>query len=231
MVDAAAAVGVALQAALVGLLSVAVRRRNVAAAVNTVAALALALVPLGLAALHPGGTSVWQPLTVWIAGAGVLHALGMLGLYESRLWWWDHLTHVVSAAFLAALLHAALLVTAPTLPGLAHGSWTVPAVTVAFALAIGVLWEVLELAAREVADRFDVEPVLVHYGWRDTAVDLLFDLLGAVVVVAVDLRLFVPLFERVPGATRAILVAAAWMTVAGTVLLGAVVYRRKSWRR
>ncbi len=230
MVDGTAAAGVPLQVVLVGLVVVAVRRRDVAAAVNAVAALALALLPLVLRAVAPGQVSGWAALTAWVAGAGILHTLGMLGLYESRLWWWDHLTHLVSAALLAALLYAALLVAPPEVAGLESTAWTVPAVTLAFTVVVGVFWELIELAAREVGDRFDVEPVLVHYGWRDTALDLVFDLLGAALVVGADLRLFVPLFDPVPTVTGGLLVGAAWLTVGGSVLLGVVVWRRRSWR-
>jgi hypothetical protein len=129
-------------------------------------------------------------LAFWIAVAGLLHALGMLGRYDS-VWWWDHLTHTLSAALAAALLYAGLLVVAPAIA---------VAGTVLTIVVLGVLWEAGELFAREVADRYDIEPVLVHYGWRDTALDLLFDVVGAGVVVALDVRLFRPVVEAAIGA-------------------------------
>ena len=114
----------------------------------------------------------------------------MLGRYDS-VWWWDHLTHTLSAALAAALLYAGLLVVAPAIA---------VAGTVLTIVVLGVLWEAGELFAREVADRYDIEPVLVHYGWRDTALDLLFDVVGAGVVVALDVRLFRPVVEAAIGA-------------------------------
>jgi hypothetical protein len=165
------------------------RRDNTAAVVNTVAAVCLTLVPPVAGWVFgegPAGDGV-VPLTFAVAVAGFLHALGMLGRYES-VWWWDHLTHTLSAALLTALLYAGLLVLAPVLAvaGALLGT-----------LVLGVLWEVGELIAREVADRLDIEPVLVHYGWRDTAFDLVFDLVGAVLIVALDVRAFLPLAESV----------------------------------
>lgn len=111
-------------------------------------------------------------------------------MYEST-WWWDHLTHTVSGVLVAALIYAGLVVTRPT-----TGSGSVAAATVLFTFAVGVSWELLELVAREVGERYDIEPVLVHYGWRDTAFDLGFDLVGALLVVLLDLRIFVPVVDQ-----------------------------------
>jgi len=64
--------------------------------------------------------------------------------------------------------------------------------TVVLTLAAGVFWELIELIARDVGRRYDVEPVLVHYGRRDTTLDLVFDVVGALLVVGFDVRVFVP---------------------------------------
>jgi len=174
-------------AALVGTLAVAVRRGNAPAAVNTAAVLCLTLLPPAAGWLFGDGpaTTGLPALTLATAVAGFLHALGMLGRYDS-VWWWDHLTHTLSAALMTALLYAGLLVVAPSV-----------AVTGALlgTLALGVLWEIGELIAREIAERYEIEPVLVHYGRRDTALDLVFDLVGAGLVVGLDLRLFRPVAE------------------------------------
>lgn len=192
----ASIVGILLaEVALLGSLSVAYRRRNTAAVINTLAAIGLTLVPPVVDWLVEIGSVRW--LTFAVAVAGFLHSLGMLGLYES-VGWWDHLTHTLSAGIVAALLYAGLL----TRLG---GSEGVPAAvvvgTVLGTFAVGVGWELLELLAREVADRYDIEPVLVHYGRRDTALDLVFDLVGALLVVALDVRVFVPVVEAVLRAT------------------------------
>jgi hypothetical protein len=86
-------------------------------------------------------------------------------------------------------------------------------------VGVGVFWELLELAARDVGERFDVEPVLVHYGWRDTVFDLGFDAVGAVVVVAVDLRLFVSILARIPTIVDAILLWSTVVVCVGSLLL------------
>jgi hypothetical protein len=209
-----------LQGALLGLLIVAVRRENVAATVNAFGALLLALLPalleFALPALLGRQISLGAILPLWIAIAGVLHTIGMLGAYETT-WWWDHLTHTVSAALVAALVHAVVIVSGPTIATTAGRAGMV---TLAFTAAIGVLWELVELVARDIGERLDVEPVLVHYGWRDTAADLGFDVVGALLVVGVDLRTFVPIVEQVPGLASAVLVGSGGVVVGGSLMLG-----------
>ncbi len=182
---------VAFQCATLVCVAVAIRRRDVAAVVNAGGAFALAALPvLADAALR--GVAVGPVLPAWLAGAGFLHSLGMLGLYESTSWW-DHLTHTVSAALVAALLYAGLPVWFPGVGDAARPSVVVAAATVAWTFVVGVCWELIEVAAREVGARYDVEPVLVYYGRRDTAIDLAFDVVGALLVVLGDVRVFVPL--------------------------------------
>ncbi|MFB6311183.1 MAG: hypothetical protein ABEH64_08380 [Salinirussus sp.] len=175
---------------IAGLLGVAIRQGNASAIVNGAVALAAAFVPFGLGLLGP--TAFEPVLALWVAAAGLLHLIGMLGPYET-ISWWDHVTHTVSAALVAALLYAVLLART-TLPAESAAGITVLAV-----LVVGILWEAVELLARAVGERYGIEPVLVPYGWRDTALDLVFDLLGAVIVVVFDLRVFVAVVRRVTG--------------------------------
>lgn len=211
-----------LQSAIFVLFVVATRRRNVAAAINALGAFVLALLPVAIEIMFQviltQSVSFGLILPVWLAAAGFLHSLGMLGLYETT-WWWDHLTHTVSAALVAALLYASLIVTLPDIAGGGQSSGTVLAVTVVFTFAIGVFWELIELVAREVGDRFDIEPVLIHYGWHDTVVDLGFDVVGALLVIGADLRIFVPIMEQFPGVTGAALFGSSWIVFVGSVLM------------
>ena len=189
-----AAATVACILRLVGTVVAAVRQSNWAAIVNSAGSLALALLPgaadAGLSILVDWSVTAPPELTLWIAVAGFLHSLGMLGLYES-LSWWDHLTHFVSAALVAALVYAFVLV-----DGVGQSLGAGPA-AVAVTVVVGVGWELLELGARELGRWLDVDPVLVYYGRLDTALDLIFDLAGAIVVVTLDVRIFVGFAEQV----------------------------------
>jgi len=189
MIDLLPILVASLQGAILLTLVIGVRRRNVAAAVNALVAFAVSVVPFVL--YLTAGLVLAPTLSLWLAVAGLLHAVGMLGPYDS-VPWWDTVTHFVSASFVAALCYAGVLVAVAT-------GWLAAAATLLLTLALGLWWELLELVARELGEQFDVEPVLVHYGWRDTLADLAVDVLGAVVVVAVDLRVFVPVAESVVG--------------------------------
>lgn len=185
---------VSFQVGILVILLEALRRRDAAAATNALVSFAVTLLPAAVEyvaeAGFDGSIAFGTDLPLWIAVAGFLHAIGMLGPYDS-VWWWDHLTHLVSAALVAALVYAGLLA---LIPG--FGSWRIGLLTIGVTFVVGVLWELLEILARRVGIRYDVEPVLVHYGWRDTAFDLVFDVLGALLVVLFDLRLFVPVADR-----------------------------------
>ncbi|WP_439026896.1 hypothetical protein [Haloarchaeobius sp. DT45] len=111
---------------------------------------------------------------VWVSVALFLHPLGgTLGLYDS-VWWWDHLTHVTSATLVAGptyLLARAYYLSGetPLVPG-----WTVPAAVLTTTLALGLVWEGIEL----------VHPWLVVYSDEDTTMDTVFNTLGAIGTLA-----------------------------------------------
>ncbi|GAA0281602.1 hypothetical protein [Halobacterium noricense] len=220
-------VAIALLTALLGaiafVLALAVRRRNVAAAVNAVVSLGIAGVAVAAAAGFEFGQRgfVAPELAFWTAVAGLIHSIGMLGPYDS-IWWWDHLTHTLSAALLTALVYAGLLVTV----GSSVSITVVAVAAVSYTVVAGVCWEFGELVARAVGEHYDVDPVLVYYGWQDTAYDLVFDVVGAALVVALDVRVFVDLAATAPGTTRQLLVWSSATIVAGSVLMALALFAR-----
>lgn len=225
MTETLFAAAVLLQASIVAVLLEALRRWDLAAAANALVALAASLLPVivefVLRFFVARIVSLGPELPLWIATAGFLHSLGMLGPYDS-IWWWDNLTHVVSSSLIAALVYAGFVVVFGQTNGVGSVSLTVAA-TVAFVFAAGVFWELIELVARDVGERYDIDPVLVHYGWRDTAFDLVFDLMGALVVVVLDIRTFVPIASRSPRVTGVFVLGSAVMVVVGSVLLALLV--------
>lgn len=217
-----------LAAGIVAALLEGIRRESGAVVVNAVVALGATAVPSTvLLPLGVGTPALMWNLTLWVAAAGFLHTLGMLGFYESVAWW-DHLTHTLSAGVLAAVFYPASIVTTELRAGTLEWTLTVAGLTVGLTLLAGIAWELLELVARELGERYDVEPVLVHYGRRDTALDLVFDVIGAVAVLALDVRLFFPIVERYPGTAGVVLVGSAVGCAGGIGALTAslVVLRR-----
>ena len=216
---------VACLAGIVVIFSVAVRDENSPAALNAGASCLLVLAPVAvdLCAYRLYGVRVGlsPELPLWVALAGLLHSYGMLGPYDD-VSWWDHLTHTLSAALVAALLYAGLVVTVDSTP-ISVGNSLIWAAVVLLTLLAGVFWELIELLARDFGKRFDVPPVLDHYGRRDTVLDLLFDVVGALVVLVADLRLFVPMAEISPEATVATLVVFLGGFVVGSLVLSLII--------
>lgn len=96
-------------------------------------------------------------LSLALAVAGLLHVIGMIEWYDT-VSWWDHLTHTVSAAVLAAIVHASLHTVDAQVPGLELSEAYTVAFTLLFVLAAGVLWELIELFARKIGDRVGPRP-------------------------------------------------------------------------
>lgn len=213
---------VVLLAGISVILIVARKTDNFPAVVNGVVSLALALSPIavefGLAIGMGVDMTFGQALPLWLALAGFLHMLGMLGWYDS-VWWWDHLTHMVSAGLVAALVFAGLHTLVRHSPDVQLSVAYIAVFTLLFTLGVGVLWEFVELVAREVGERIDQSPVLHHYGLRDTALDLLFNCIGALLVVALDIRTFVPVTEQRPELVELVLVASVIGLVGGSIVL------------
>lgn len=223
MTSGATVGAVLLQGGILGSLYVGLRRDNLAAAINATVAFLVGLSPAVLELVARGAfdasLGLGPELALWLALAGFLHAIGMLGLYEST-GWWDHLTHVVSAAFVAALVYGALVGLQGRAVGFDPTTAAIVTGTVGLTFLAGVFWELLELVAREVGERYGIDPVLVVYGRRDTVLDLVFDVVGAVLVVALDVRLFAPLAGRAPGVTRWLVLGSGAVLVLGSLLLG-----------
>jgi hypothetical protein len=168
-----------LQLAIAAVLLFGLLTLNLAVVVNAALSLAVTFLPAVLERDYRIATSPW--LSLWLTAALFLHALGMVGLYAD-VWWFDHVTHTLSASIVAGVGYA----TVRAIDLHSEDIYLTPRFTFAFVLlftlALGVFWEVLEFAARELADLFGFEPVLVQYGLDDTLLDLVFDLFGALLV-------------------------------------------------
>jgi hypothetical protein len=148
-----------------------VRRRNPGAIVNAVVALWATYLPAVLERRCAIEFRPWQ--RIYVATAMLTHAVGMLGPYDD-IWWWDHLTHVHSATLLGGLIHVV---------SRRSGVDPRPRVLVGVAVA-GLLWELVEYVAHVASRAVGLEPILVSYGAADTLLDLVCNLVGAVLVLA-----------------------------------------------
>ncbi|RDI72097.1 hypothetical protein [Halopelagius longus] len=169
----------AMQFGIVGILVAGVLARNVSVAVNGLFAFAVTFLPSVLS--RDWGIRLSPGLTLWITLAVFLHAVGMLGLYDG-VWWYDHVTHTLSATIVAGVGYATARAVDRYTDTVHLPRRFMFVFIVTFTLAFGVFWEVLEFFARLSADAVGAEAVLVQYGLDDTIVDLLFDSVGAVLV-------------------------------------------------
>lgn len=153
--------------------------------VNGVLGLAMTGVPDALDRVF--GIVFNKIVVLWIAVAVLLHTLGMAGPYET-IWWWDHLTHTLSAALLASFGYAIARALDDHSPAISLPPDFLFLYVILFTLAAGVLWEVLEFMGRMLAQSVGQQPLLIQYGLRDTILDLLFDGVGALIVGLVGQR-------------------------------------------
>ena len=188
-----------MEVGLVGMLFIGLERGNTGIVVNAGVALGVAQLPPLLERDYE--IPMDAGLTLWITAAVFLHALGTVGLPDSvvlvlqnagldvpngsfykNTWWWDHMTHALSASVVAATGYAVARAVdvhnrAVRLP---------PKFMFVFILlltvAFGVFWEVLEFTIGEVAAATGSGSVLTQYGLGDTMLDLVFNTLGAIVV-------------------------------------------------
>src|SRR6056297_3325326 len=97
----------AMELSLVGMLFIGLDRGDTGIIVNTAVALAVLQLPPILERDY--GIPMDPRLTLWITSAVFLHAFGTVGLpgatrtLYSQVWWWDHMTHALSASLVAGV--------------------------------------------------------------------------------------------------------------------------------
>lgn len=167
-----------MQAVIAALLAWGVVSGNVSIAVNATLGLATTMLPGLLERDYEITIGPW--LTFLLTLAILLHTLGMVGPYE-MVWWWDEVTHTFSASIVAVVGYATTKAIDEHVEDIYLPPDFMYLFILLFTLAIGVFWELLEFLARVLAEWAGQEAVLVQYGVKDTARDLIFDTVGAVI--------------------------------------------------
>lgn len=161
----------ALQTVLLGLIVVGVITVRVEMVVAVSISLGITLLPALLRREY--GYSMNPGLVLWITIAMVLHIIGTLGVYKNYQWY-DEVTHSVSATLIAGLGYASFRALELHSDDIDVPSEFRAVFIVVFVLSAGILWEVLEFALGGLV------PV---YGIDDIVTDLIFNAVGAVIVV------------------------------------------------
>ncbi|WP_049986976.1 hypothetical protein [Halobellus rufus] len=126
-------------------------------------------------------------LTLWISAAVFLHALGtiawpVIGKPYVSVWWWDHVTHALSASLVAGVGYSTTRAVDIHSDSVSFPPRFQFVFILLFVLAFGVFWEVIEFMIGLAADRTGTEGVLTQYGLEDSMLDLVFNTVGAVLV-------------------------------------------------
>lgn len=127
-------------------------------------------------------------LTLWITTAAFLHALGTVGLpgMENSFYRafpvWDDVTHALSASVVAAAAYATVRAFDQHSEKISLSSRVTFVYVLAFTMAFGVIWEVLEFAISIGTSAIGVGNVLTQYSVEDTLGDLVFDMVGGLLV-------------------------------------------------
>jgi len=120
-------------------------------------------------------------LSLWITSAVFFHALGSFGLYGA-VWWWDHLTHALSASVVAGIgytvvrsidLHSETI----NLPN--KFMFVFILLTV---IGFGVVWELFEFGLDIIAYITGISMPLARHGLDDKMKDMMYNTLGATIV-------------------------------------------------
>jgi hypothetical protein len=152
---------------------------NLSVVVNGGLALAVTFLPALMERDYRISMNPW--LIAFITGTLLLHTLGMVGLYNG-VWWFDHLTHTLSASIVAGVSYAIVRAVEEYSEAVTLTPGFLFVFTLIVTLALGVLWEILEFSMRHLAQSTDLTPVLIQYGLSDTLGDLLFNLIGALLI-------------------------------------------------
>ena len=176
----------AMEVGLAGMFLVGLLEGNTKVIVNNLLAIGVTRLPSLLQ--RDLGLPMDAGLTLWITSAVFLHAFGSVGLPGTALspyqsfWWYDHLTHALSASVVAAAGYATVRALDVHSDDVHFPQGFMVVFIFLFVLAFGVLWEVIEFAVSGLSGAFGSGSILTQYGLEDTMLDLVFDTVGAAVV-------------------------------------------------
>lgn len=181
------ALTVALQLALVGVFAVGVVAGNGRVVINALGALVVSVLPAIVR--REWHLRIDVGLMLWLTVAALLHAIGVLGPYRN-VFWWDYLTHAVSASIFVGIAYAVVVAQERY-----HEEDSLPepfrsVYLFLLVVAMGVLWEVLEFVLTQVSKLTGGKSALIVFGVQDVVTDLLFSIVGGTLIVLWGRRYF-----------------------------------------
>ena len=174
----------AMEVCLIGIFFIGLDRPNVGVAVNAGIAFLVTFLPAVLERDYD--IPMDAGLTLWITTAVFLHAVGTLGPYGSGVTvagvGWDNVTHLLSSSLVAAIGYATARAIDEHTDAVRLPPEFMFVFILMFVMAFGVIWEVIEFGVAGAASMLGSDAVLTQYGLEDTMRDLIFDMVGGVIV-------------------------------------------------
>ncbi len=161
---------------------------------NGTFALLVTLVPAAVERNYEIPIDPW--LGVWITTAVLLHTVGSAGFY-ARVWWWDHLTHSLSASLVAGAGYTTLRAVDIHTDAIRIPTRFAFVFILVAVLAFGVVWELFEFGLDVFATATGIEMPLAQHGLDDTVLDLMYNSIGALIVAVFGQAHLSGLAERV----------------------------------
>ncbi|GAB3667866.1 hypothetical protein [Halopiger thermotolerans] len=185
-----------MQVALAGILLYGLVTRDLPTIANAAIALAITFLP---AVLERDAKLPLEPgLVFWLTAAVFLHALGSAGFY-GLIGQWDSLTHTMSASIVAAAGYAVVRAIDLHSDEVYFPPAMLFAFILVFVLAFGVVWELFEFGIDWSARVLGIQAVVSQHGLSDTIVDLVYDVVGAVVAAVWGSFYLTDLTHRIAG--------------------------------
>ncbi|MFC7136801.1 hypothetical protein ACFQRB_10470 [Halobaculum litoreum] len=179
----------AMQALLFMFIGIGLERGSTGVVVNGLVALGVTFLPAALEREYD--LPMDAGLTLWITTAVFLHAFGVVGVpglvesfynETSPIPFYDHVTHALSSSVVAAVGYTVARAVDEHTEAVYLPPRFMFVFILVFVAAFGVFWEVIEFAIGQAAATVGAGRVLTQYGLEDTIFDLIFDLVGAVIV-------------------------------------------------
>ena len=169
------------QVVLVGIGVVGVVTLNLNVVVNASIGLAATLLPGVLERDYSVETDVG--LTLWIAAAVTIHALGTVYFYQT-VWGWHNIAHTLTGTLVAAIGYTTVRALEEHTSAVAFPPKFTFLVVVLVVFSAGVFWEILEFTFDGIAARVGADDglVLAQHGLTDTMSDLVANTVGAIIV-------------------------------------------------
>jgi len=166
-----------LQGGLVVLLLFGILRKDLSTTVNATTGLILTFVPHMITRKYHIKQDTG--LVLWLTLAIFLHTIGTFEFYN-YIDNWDHVTHALSASVVAAAGYTLIRAIDIYVDEIYIPPRVLFIFILIFVLAMGVVWEIIEFLSDELTSTLGYDAILAQHGIGDTMLDLVFDLLGAV---------------------------------------------------